>query len=285
MIELLDYVLDENSNFWIVNALYDNVAYGYMVYQVNEEGERYNNITKKTYSKCMSKTISKIPKELVVFKPNIFYLEHKKELQGIWRKFAEVLNYIGIRDDDIGIFGSYLIGFDIVKDIDFIIYGKDNLKKYLDNKKLINSKLKVTNISPEHIDYQCNKFKDYFATETDIRKVISRNITGIQIKKGVLSTPRFIDKNYTNIPFDNGKREILNLKVVDGTNTLMIPRRAKVLYNEEEYELISPIWKYEGFLRKKDNIIVRGCLLKEKKQIVLYNYEDYVKFVENEDVL
>lgn len=279
MMELLDYIIDEEENFWIVNALYDNVAYGYMVYKVDEQGDRYNNITKKNYLKCMSKDIVKIPKALRVFKPNQFYLEHKRKLQGIWKEYVEVLNDIGIEDKDIGIFGSYLIGFDIIKDVDFVIYGEDNLKKYLLGKKLINSKLKVTDISCEHIDYQCNKFKNFFSKETDIRKIISRNITGIQIKKGVLSTPRFVNRGNNNIPLDDGRREILNLKVIESINTSMIPRRAKVLYNNEEYELISSLWKYDSFLRDNDNIVVRGSLFKNSKEIVLYNYEDYVKFV------
>lgn len=42
--------------------------------------------------------------------------------------------------------------FDIIKDVDFIIYNEENLKKYLDNKDYINKKLNVTNISKEHIE-------------------------------------------------------------------------------------------------------------------------------------
>ena len=168
--------------------------------------------------------------------------------------------------------------FDIIKDVDFIIYNEENLKKYLDNKDYINKKLNVTNISKEHIEYQCNKFKKHFNDLSDMKKIISRNITGIQISKGVLSTPRFIgDKTYS-IPKDNNKREILKLEVIESINTSLIPRIAKVKLNNKIYELITPIWKYDSYLRDGDIIEVKGSRIEESKQIILYNYGDYIRF-------
>lgn len=46
MIELLDYVLDYDDNFWIIGCI-DNEIKGYIVYGVDSNGNRYNNITKK----------------------------------------------------------------------------------------------------------------------------------------------------------------------------------------------------------------------------------------------
>lgn len=279
MIKLLDYILDESDNFWIVNAIYDKEIYGYMVYQVDNEGERYNNVTKKYYKKNNSKKLITIPKYKKVFCPKKFYINNKDKLTGIWKKYVEVLNEIGIKDKDIGIFGSYLIGFDIIKDVDFAIYGINNLKKYLKNKDYINKKLGVTNITEEHINYQCDKFKDFFDKKMDIKKIISRNISGIQVKNGVLSTPRFIDTKKIIIPKDNGSRKEIKIKVIDSLKTSMFPRRAKVIYNNEEYDLITPIWKYESFLRNNDSIIVRGNIFEKERKIVLYDYEDYVYFL------
>ena len=50
MIKLLDYILDENDNFWIVNEINENNYKGYIVYRVSEIG-KYNHITKKYYIK------------------------------------------------------------------------------------------------------------------------------------------------------------------------------------------------------------------------------------------
>ena len=129
MLELLDYVLDYNDNFWIVGYI-DNEFKGYIVYQVDDRSDRYNNITRKYYKKCACHKFEKIPAYKKVFKPNKFYLENKRNLTGVWKKYVEALNKIGIEDKDIGIFGSYLVGFDVIKDIDFAIYGEENLIKY-----------------------------------------------------------------------------------------------------------------------------------------------------------
>ena len=263
MIELLDYVLDYNDNFWIVESFFDNVAYGLMMYKQSDNGDRLNKITNKKYIKNNPKNLIPIPKYKRIFKPNEFYKMNVNNLHGIWKKYIEVLNSIGIDNNNIGIFGSYLIGFDIIKDVDFIIYNKENLKKYLDNKDYINKKLNVTNISKEHIEYQCNKFKKHFNDLSDIKKIISRNITGIQISKRVLSTPRFIEDKTYSIPKDNNKREVLKLEVIESINTSLIPRIAKVKLNNKIYELITPIWKYDSYLRDGDIIELKGSRLKE----------------------
>ena len=50
MIELLDYILDYDDNFWIINNITENTYKGYMIYKVSEKG-KYNHITKKNYIK------------------------------------------------------------------------------------------------------------------------------------------------------------------------------------------------------------------------------------------
>ena len=155
MIELLDYILDYDDNFWIMNELIGNKPKGFIVYKVDENGNRFNNITKKRYIKLQNNGEVELPKEYkMLFKPQEFYIENKKNLKGIWKKYVEVLNEIGIEDKDIGIFGSYLIGFDIIKDVDFIIYGLDNLEKYRNNNNFIKEKTNTKFISEKHIDHQ-----------------------------------------------------------------------------------------------------------------------------------
>lgn len=277
MIELLDYVLDYNDNFWIVGCI-DNEIKGYIVYRVDNSGNRYNNITKKYYIKCKCNEFKKIPAYKKVFKPNNFYLENKNNIDGVWKKYIEVLNNIGIKDKDIGIFGSYMIGFDVIKDIDFVIYGFNNMKKYYNNLDLILKYTNSTNINKEHIIYQYNKHKaDYF--KTDLLEIISRNWSGIQVNKEVLSTPRFIDKKNQHIPVDSGEREIIICEVIDGFKSTMLPRTSKVLYEGKSYTIISPLWKYQSFLKKGDVIECLGCVNRDLKTITLYNYESYVKFI------
>ena len=279
MIELLDYVLDYNDNFWIVGCI-DNEIKGYIVYKVDANGNRYNKITKKYYIKSKCNSFEKIPTYKRVFKPNIFYIENKSNLEGVWKKYIEILNDIGIKDKDIGIFGSYMIGFEVIKDIDFVIYGFNNLKKYYNNLNKILKYTNSTNINKEHIIYQFNKHKADYSLNTDLLEIISRNWSGIQVDEKVLSTPRFIDKNNQHIPTDNGERKVVIFKVIDGFKSTMLPRTSRVLYNGEVYIVISALWKYQSFLRKGDVIECLGSVNEDLKTITLYDYKCYIKYLE-----
>lgn len=278
MIELLDYVLDCDDNFWVVNSIEDNEVKGYIIYKQDDNGDRFNNILKKNYVKCQNNGLTVLPKMYKkVYKPQDFYRQNKDNLEGVWKDYVNVLNEVGI--DDIGIFGSYLIGFDIIKDVDFVIYGFDNLVKYYENQDYIKNFIKATSITEEHIDYQYHKFKDYYSNKTDLKTIISRNWSGVQIKKGVLSTPRFIIKDKCNIPKDDKKRKVITCKVIDGLTSALFPRRAKVLYDNEEYELVCPLWKYEAFLKDNDEIECLANVFDDKKIICLYDKDCYVKFL------
>lgn len=278
MIELLDYLIDLNDNIWLVERI-DNEVVGYMAYQVDEAGNRYNNITKKNYSKAKFLKSEKIPVYKRVFKPNEFYLENKSKLTGVWKKYVEALNKIGIEDKDIGIFGSYLVGFDITKDVDFVIYGEDNLHKYYENNDFIKEYTDSTYINEKHILHQYNKHSYYYHKDTDLLEIIKRNWSGIQVDEDVLSTPRFIDRNNSHMSVATNNMKVLRLEVIDGFKTAMLPRRATVLYNGEEYLLETFLWKYQSFLRGGDIIECYGAINEDLKTIVLTDEDCYVKFI------
>lgn len=278
MIELLDYVLDYEDNFWIVDSIEGDIPKGYMVYRVCEEG-RYNPITHKNYEKMKSANLIKLPEYKRIFKPNEFYINHKSKLNGVWKKYVDALNKVGISDEDIGIFGSYLIGFDITKDVDFVIYGIDNLKKYYYNVSFIRDYIGATSITENHINHQYSKHKDFYHKDCDLLKIISRNWSGVQIKEGVLSTPRFIDRNFIHTPSDDNEREVIRCKVINGLTSALLPRRAEVMINDERYIIISNLWKYQSFLQDGDEIECVGSINRESKIITLYDSDCYVKFL------
>ena len=249
-----------------------------MVYKVCEEG-RYNPITHKNYEKMRSANIYKLPKYKRIFKPNEFYMSNKDKLDGVWKKYVMALNKIGIKDEDIGIFGSYLIGFDITKDVDFVIYGIDNLKKYYDNVNFVRDYIGATSITEDHINAQYLKNKDLYNKNCDLLKIIGRNWSGVQIRKGVLSTPRFIDRNFMEIPYDNSKREVIHCNVINGLTTALLPRRAEVMIDNERYTIMSNLWKYQSFLQDGDEIECYGNIDRENKIVTLYDSNCYVKFL------
>lgn len=278
MIELLDYVLDYEDNFWIVNSIEGNIPKGYMVYKVSCDG-RYNPITKKKYVKMYSANIQEVPRYQKIFKLNQFYLTHKEKLDGVWKKYVNALNKIGIPDKDIGIFGSYLIGFEIEKDVDFVIYGIHNLKKYYKNVNFIRDFIGATSITENHIQRQYFKHKNMYHKNCDLLRIISRNWSGVQIKEGVLSTPRFIDRKFLKIPADNQKREVIRCKVLHGLTSALLPRRAEVIFENEKYMILTNLWKYQSFLEDGDEIECFASVNRKEKTIVLYDSDCYVKFL------
>ena len=280
MIELLDYILDMDDNFWIVNNITNNICKGYIVYRVSDNG-KYNHITKKNYIKDNdNKGILELPKLYKkIFKPQEFYLKNKSNLDSVWKDYVECLNEIGIEDKDIGIFGSYLIGFDISKDVDFCIYGKDNLYKYYKNIDYIRKKLNVTQITSEHIMCQYNKHKIKFDERLDLKEIISRNWSGIELSNGVLSTPRFIEKSYQSIPLKKGTDMFIKVKVLDGFYSVMLPRFAKVSFNNCEYKVYSTLWKFQSFAHRGDILEIYGNVDHDKKLIILDENSHYISYL------
>ena len=278
MIELLDYVLDYEDNFWIVEQI-DNEIKGFKVYEVDKNGNRYNNITKKNYSKAKFQKLEIIPVYKRVFKPNDFYLEKKTLLTGVWKKYVEALNKIGIEDKDIGIFGSYLVGFDITKDVDFVIYGEENLYKYYDNNEFIKEYTNSTYINEKHIMHQYNKHRTYHHKDTDLLEIIKRNWSGIQVDEDILSTPRFIDRDKQHQSLDTDDKKEITFEVLDGFKTAMLPRRATVLLDGKEYTLETCIWKYQSFLRRGDVVKCYASVNEKLKVILLEKEKSYVKFI------
>lgn len=286
MMELLDYVLDNDDNFWIVNNITDNIYKGYIVYRVNETG-KFNHITKKYYLKDNDNNgILEIPKEYKkVFKPRDFFKENKNNLKDIWKDYVNCLNEIGILDEDIGIFGSYLIGFDISKDVDFSIYEKENLHKYYENINYLKNKLNVTSITKDHINYQYDKHKVKFNKECDLKEIISRNWSGIELPNGVLSTPRFIDVNNQSIPKKQGEDKLITVKVIEGIYSVMLPRVATVEYKNDRYKVYSTLWKFQSFAHKDDVLRIYGNVDEKNKTIILDENKYYINYISKSNII
>jgi predicted nucleotidyltransferase len=280
-IGILDYLLDEDYNFWVVNSITKSQKIlGFVAYSVDPLGTRYNNLTNLTYTKYKSTNLKIVDKKILyVFKPNVFYLQNKNNLPHLWKEFANQIELCGIESNNIGIFGSYLIGFDIIKDVDFVVYGKQNLKKIYNNIKTIKQTLNATSISPKHIEYQYNKHKDSYSPNCDLKLIISRNWSGVQVKDGVLSTIRFIDSNHITIPDKNNNKQKLNITVIDGLESALIPRQCKVKANNTTYTLFSPLWKFQSFAKANDTMEIFGYVDHLNKTILICDKEDYIKFL------
>jgi hypothetical protein len=272
-IELLDYVEDMDGNFWIANDLRESGPRGFMVYRVDPAGPRYNPQTGQTYVREPDRGIISLPKPYRrIFRPRAFYAEHRPDLTGVWRTYAEALNAVGIEDENIGIFGSYLLGFRIEKDVDFCIYGLDSLARYYVYRDKIKHAVGATSISPEHVAYQVTKYSPQFSVDYPLETIFDRNWSGIQLKNGVLSTPRFIDpSSMLTPPTGRDIHHFHNVEVQSGLTSALLPRCVPVRLPDysEPFTLISPLWLLQSFARRGDILKLRCAADFERRLLVL----------------
>lgn len=274
----LEYIKDMDDNFWIVTYQYNHDFYGHPVYMVDEHGDRHHPESGLRYKKCQEQ-YTKLPASYQsIYHPKDCYLSLKDYLPDIWERFIEALHIIGIDNSDIGIFGSSICGFPIIKDVDFIIYGKENLEKYYKNQLFVKSYMNADYISAEHVEYQYKKYGHLYSPLMDLKHILSNNWSGIQLKNGVLSTPRFIIDENMDIPEMNGKDELITGTVFDSLTSSCMPRVFGLSTILGEYTVITPFWMLQSCVKENDKILLYGNVNHDTHTIVLINKEHYLQY-------
>lgn len=273
----LDYIKDMDDNYWICVYQYNNDSYGYPVYMKDQNGDRLHPESGLKYRKCLE-PYRKIPDRYqCIYHPKECYMSQKDVLPDLWKKFIEALHIIGIQDSHLGIFGSTLCGFPIIKDVDFIIYGKDNLIRYYENQLFVKAYMDADYISTEHIEYQYNKYKHLYSPLMDLKYILSNNWSGIQLRDGVLSTPRFIIDENMDIPEITGNNEIIIGTIYNSLTSSCTPRIFSLSTNKGEYTVITPFWMLQSCVRDNDKIKIFGKINHSKKIILLIDKEHYLQ--------
>ncbi|MBT4373652.1 hypothetical protein HN832_00135 [archaeon] len=284
MFQDCDYILDEEDNFWIVHKGGKEV-YANRVFNVDENGDRYNALTKKKYSKVILDNFSiQIFKGKIkrIFKPREFFKDNFEVMSLSWKKIPLALMSVGISKENIGIFGSYMLGFEIIKDVDFIVYGLANFKIIKKNIKKIKEILHTSDITPEHIDYQIKKYAFLYSSENQFGKILQRNWAGIQIGKGVLSTIRFVyfnDESPKDLFIKFGAKTILKGIVVESEGTNFVPRIAFIDSPFGRIRILSYFWMFNSFLKKGEEIKICGDYCEENKTIYLSDDDSWIKYL------
>lgn len=279
MLRPLDYILDADDNFWIISYYQGSKIFGKIIYYCDPSGPRFNFITGKRYRKNPSSEIEIPANYKMEFHPREFFQSNKKNLRDVWLQYVQALNQSGIPDEDIGIFGSYLIGFDVKKDIDFVIYGNENLQRYYSHREFIGEYTQTSHITEEHIVYQLNKYSHLYHPNCDLLTILRRNWSGIQVGPGVLSTPRFLDECSISIPLETGKNKLLRCQVVSGIESARFPRKAKVSINDKIYDIITPLWMLQSFAKEDDYLELFGDVDDDKQTILLIGKEHWIRYL------
>lgn len=252
------------------------------VFWPDSQGKRIHESGRR-YCKDVKDRIIKIPVEDIVevFKPTAAFERFLAESEdSIWRKIALAFIEAGISQEDIGIFGSYLVGLakrdgGIIKDIDFLIYGLDNFRK-LRNGGLerIRERLGLGRISQDHINWHAQKYGRYFKPGmTDFQKTLERKWPALQIAPGVLSTLRFVYKKNEIPPnpvaSDPLRKITVQGKVIKDEGVHFMPRVFEISSSEGIFKAVTYFWAFYCAVKEGDLVQITGTLHKDRILITL----------------
>jgi len=314
MIRDLDYFKSTDGIFYIVKGDYHprGKILAYPVFWPDSNGDRYHPLLKQNYQKDTNDTSNNrvisikkyefykyfpscplVPTRCIskIYRPRAArhrFLKIKQK--SVWHDILWAIHRIGgVPLKDIGIFGSYLIGFydklfNIRKDIDYVVYGFDNylkLKKYISE---IIYGLSLGSISDDHIDYEVKKLGSCFnANNNTFDKTLARKWSSIQISPGILTTIRFVYQN-NEIPknpiiCDELAKISINGKVVESSGANFMPRVFMVKSAGRTYRIVTYYWIYQSPVRNGDTVEITGIIHNDRKTISINRLDHGIKII------
>lgn len=197
----------------------------------------------------------------------IFKIEREKLKKTIYKSLIEEIEKL-VPSEDIGLIGSYLIGFSNEKsDIDLIIRGQYNLSILKREFSKLLSVLQANNDldetkGKESIErYQ----KKYNAQYNNFSQMVIRRWPTIRTKE-YLTKIRFCYKKeeIQKINIINFKEEVeLKGEVVDDWGTNFMPRTFLLKGESYTFKIVTYFWDYSYCVKRGDFITVKGSLFED----------------------
>ena len=293
----LDYFLSKDKIVYLVKGYYhtSNGVFAYPVFWPDPNGSRVHP-TLGYYTKNVNDFNEKIfiihpeyrhdfiPRNTPLVKrediTQVFHPTEKvpqfleKKENNVWHKLFEYfIKESGMPRSDIGIFGSYLVDLNRdrtekhIKDVDFAIYGIDNLYKIKNTIEKLLKNFGFSHISKEHILYHKDKFGKYFDSSINsFEKTLANKWSSIQIAPGLLATLRFVYKpneippNPVTTPIDSPIK--VEGVVIEDIGTNFIPRVFKIRTKTGAYTVVTYFWGFQSCVKNGDIVLVTGNLHK-----------------------
>lgn len=231
------------------------------------------NLTFADKSKFVPRNGFLVPLEQIIkrFDPRKCVNKFKIEFAGtVWRSIYDEVSRSGVAEKDMGIFGSYLVGLyrnmsgEMVKDIDFLVYGLDNCILLKSKMNRILAETGLSPISKQHIKYETQKLGRMFSTEhNSFGLTLANKWSSIQIAPGILTTIRFVARpGEIALPdtfFDPIAGEgIFKGTIVDDFGLNFVPRQFKMMSGGKLYKVITYFWVYHQAVRVGQCIEIRA---------------------------
>lgn len=196
-------------------------------------------------------------------------LKLKKSKNTTWFRCIKAMNKLGISVNDIGLFGSILVGLERdISDTDILVYGKRNLLKLRKNidKFLEYSKLKTAEV------------KDTEKWINSIAQIHQLSLEELREYKKRQWNTLTSGRDMIEIHFAHKDSEIpenpitstvvketgIKGRVVDAIESNFFPRRIKVEVDNKVIDVITYFWIFNSCVRKDEEVEIIGNLRKDK---------------------
>lgn len=206
------------------------------------------------------------------------------ERQDVWGAFARKLLSLGIISADIGYFGSYRLGFEHYKDVDFVLYGDEAQRILKANIDGFKQALSLYNLTDQHITYQAETHGRYYMVDTQQLKNALRNKwSSCMVQTGICSTIRFVDLERESGPL---LADIFSLDAETTTVTGIVskaeqasyfPRQFLLTTATEQLNVVIPLWIYHQCVKNGDFIKLIG--MKHNNQFIVRDYIHGIEFI------
>ncbi len=204
----------------------------------------------------------------------------------VWDRMVNSLIKIGIKEGNIGLFGSKRLGFTNCKDEDFIVYGKENMVLLHDRIDEFKRLAGLYNHTIAHANYQAETHGKFFDKEkNDLLLCLLNKWSTCAFTDTLTSTIRFVDD--TDMTGETLKRYFFDTDLSDectvqgfvseSEQTSFMPRRFNLNTKDSVVEVITPLWIFHQCVKENDLVRVTGCMMDGKLLVRGYNHG--IKFI------
>lgn len=191
----------------------------------------------------------------------------------IWDRIARELVGIGIDEKNIGVFGSRRLNFKSAKDVDFVIYGFENMLRVKKNIAQLKNRVGLYNHTFAHAQYQAAAHGNFLSKErNNLLMCLIRKWSSCSVNENLTATLRFVDdsqmtgEELKNFFLNREGRETVTFRgsVSGADNTSFMPRRFFLTSSATTREIVSPLWIFHQCVRDNDFVEVTGALIDDK---------------------
>jgi predicted nucleotidyltransferase len=206
--------------------------------------------------------------------------------QDIWSKMVREFISIGISETDIGVFGSKRLGFKQCKDVDFIIYGTNNMLRLKKMIATFKKNLNLYNHTIKHAVYQAEVHGKHFDRKiNDLLFCLLNKWSTCAFTESLTTTIRFVDTQsksgqmLRSLLRDSKNMSSFSFKgvVSNSEGTSFMPRTFTVSNGNKSYNVFSPLWIFHQCVKNNDLVKVTGWV--NDNTIILRRYDHGITFI------